>query len=108
MENWQSPYYINHLFELDFIHCSYKIAKEKNPAENARPRSAGGSKERASEAGLHITCFDFSSKDHLLLVVGTLCGGLYKCKLDMAVPIEGDNRRRIVITELFHEVLWIN
>ncbi|XP_031784115.1 WD repeat-containing protein 34-like [Nasonia vitripennis] len=68
----------------------YKIAKEKNPAEKARPHSASGSKDRAAEAGLSITCFDFSSKEANLFVVGTLCGGLYKCKLDQAVSVEGD------------------
>lgn len=71
------------------MHSSYKIAKEKNPAEMARPMSAGGTKERAQEAGLCITSFDFSSKDQYLMVVGTLCGGLYKCKIDTAVSIEG-------------------
>ena len=74
---------------IGFLYFSYKIAKEKNPAEKARPRSAGGSRERASEAGLHITCFDFSSKDQSVFVVGTLCGGLYRCMFDRAVPIEG-------------------
>ncbi|XP_011499211.1 PREDICTED: WD repeat-containing protein 34-like [Ceratosolen solmsi marchali] len=63
----------------------YKIAKEM-----ARPQSASGSRERASEAGLPITCFDFSSKDHSLLVVGTLCGGLYKCRIDNDISIQGD------------------
>lgn len=72
-----------------FFFFRFKIAKEKNPAEKVRPHSAGGSKERAGEAGLHITCFDFSTKDHNMFVVGTVCGGLYKCILDRAVSIEG-------------------
>lgn len=67
-----------------------KIAKEHNPAENSRPRSAGGTQERAVESGLCITTFDFSSKDLIFFVVGTLCGGIYKCSIDRVAPIEGD------------------
>ncbi|XP_076241568.1 cytoplasmic dynein 2 intermediate chain 2 [Calliopsis andreniformis] len=67
-----------------------KIAKEHNPVENSRPRSAGGTRERAVESGLCITTFDFSSRDPIFFIVGTLCGGIYKCSLDRIVPIEGD------------------
>ncbi|KAG7200836.1 hypothetical protein KM043_003205 [Ampulex compressa] len=69
----------------------FKLAKEHNPAENTRPRSAGGRRERAVESGLWITSFDFSSKDSTIFIVGTLCGGVYKCSLDRGVPIEGDD-----------------
>ncbi|XP_034179867.2 cytoplasmic dynein 2 intermediate chain 2 [Osmia lignaria lignaria] len=67
-----------------------KIAKEHNPVESSRPRSAGGSRERAVMSGLCITTFDFSSRDPIIFVVGTLCGGIYKCSLDHVAPIEGD------------------
>lgn len=66
-----------------------KIVKERNPVENARPRSAGGTRERAAEAGLCITSFDFSPKHPSIFVVGTLCGGIYKCSLDSVTSIEG-------------------
>lgn len=66
----------------------FKIVKERNPVESARPRSAGGS-ERAAEAGLCITSFDFSPKHPSIFIVGTLCGGIYKCSLDSVTPIEG-------------------
>lgn len=56
--------------------------------ESARPRSAGGS-ERAAEAGLCITSFDFSPRHSSIFVVGTLCGGIYKCSLDSVTAIEG-------------------
>ncbi|XP_033214253.1 WD repeat-containing protein 34-like [Belonocnema kinseyi] len=72
------------------LHKKFKVAKEHNPSENARPRSAGGNRERAVEAGLTITSFDFSSKDPSLFIVGTLCGGIYKCSIDQAVSVEGD------------------
>ncbi|XP_032665594.1 WD repeat-containing protein 34-like [Odontomachus brunneus] len=68
----------------------FKIVKERNPVENARPRSAGGTRERAAEAGLCITSFDFSPHHPSIFVVGTLCGGIYKCSLDSVTPIEGD------------------
>ncbi|KYQ52100.1 WD repeat-containing protein 34 [Trachymyrmex zeteki] len=71
------------------LHKRFKIVKERNPVENARPRSAGGS-ERAAEAGLCITSFDFSPKHPSIFIVGTLCGGIYKCSLDSITPIEGD------------------
>ncbi|XP_015602970.1 WD repeat-containing protein 34 isoform X2 [Cephus cinctus] len=71
-------------------HKRFKIAKEHNPSESTRPRSAGGSRERATEAGLSVTTFDFSTKDPMLFVVGTLCGGLYKCSVDRATPVEGN------------------
>ncbi|XP_012228082.1 cytoplasmic dynein 2 intermediate chain 2-like [Linepithema humile] len=73
------------------LHKRFKIVKERNPVENARPRSAGGTRERAAEAGLCITSFDFSPKHSSIFVVGTLCGGIYKCSLDSVTPIEGDN-----------------
>lgn len=72
------------------LHKRFKIVKERNPLENARPRSAGGTRERAAEAGLCITSFDFSPKHPSIFVVGTLCGGIYKCSLDSVTPIEGD------------------
>ncbi|XP_015116948.1 WD repeat-containing protein 34 [Diachasma alloeum] len=72
------------------LHNRYKIVKERNPTENTRPRSAGGRKERAAEAGLSITCLDFSLKNSIF-VVGTLCGGLYKCSLDSSIPVQGDD-----------------
>ncbi|KYN16811.1 PREDICTED: WD repeat-containing protein 34-like [Trachymyrmex cornetzi] len=71
------------------LHKRFKIVKERNPVENARPRSAGGS-ERAAEAGLCITSFNFSPKHSSIFLVGTLCGGIYKCSLDSITPIEGD------------------
>ncbi|OAD59890.1 WD repeat-containing protein 34 [Eufriesea mexicana] len=67
-----------------------KIVKEYNPRENSRPRSAGGTRERAMESGLCITAFDFSSRDPIFFIVGTLCGGIYKCSLDRVAPIEND------------------
>jgi len=72
------------------LHYRFKIVKERNPVENARPRSAGGS-ERAAEAGLCITSFDFSPKHPSIFIVGTLCGGIYKCSLDSITPIEGSH-----------------
>ncbi|XP_051174110.1 cytoplasmic dynein 2 intermediate chain 2-like [Leptopilina boulardi] len=68
----------------------FKVAKEHNPSESARPRSSGGTRERAIEAGLTITSFDFSSKDPSIFIVGTLCGGVYKCSVEQAVSVEGD------------------
>ncbi|XP_020293566.1 WD repeat-containing protein 34-like isoform X2 [Pseudomyrmex gracilis] len=72
------------------LHKRFKIVKERNPVESVRPRSAGGTRERAAEAGLCITSFDFSPKHPSIFVVGTLCGGIYKCSLDSVTPIEGD------------------
>ncbi|KAL0103686.1 hypothetical protein PUN28_017742 [Cardiocondyla obscurior] len=72
------------------LHKRFKIAKERNPIENARPRSSGGTRERAAEAGLCITSFDFSLKHPSIFIVGTLCGGIYKCSLDSVTPIEED------------------
>ncbi|KAM0736419.1 Cytoplasmic dynein 2 intermediate chain 2 [Formica fusca] len=72
------------------LHKRFKIVKERNPVENARPRSAGGTRERAAEAGLCITSFDFSPRHPSIFVVGTLCGGIYKCSLDSVTSIEGD------------------
>ncbi|XP_011643921.1 WD repeat-containing protein 34-like, partial [Pogonomyrmex barbatus] len=72
------------------LHKRFKIVKERNPVESARPRSAGGTRERAAEAGLCITSFDFSPRHPSIFVVGTLCGGIYKCSLDSVTPIEGD------------------
>lgn len=72
------------------LHKRFKIIKEHNPIENSRPRSAGGTRERAAEAGLCITSFDFSWKDPNIFIVGTLCGGIYKCSLDRMSLIEGD------------------
>lgn len=40
------------------------------------------------ESGLCITAFDFSSRDPIFFIVGTLCGGIYKCSLDRVAPIE--------------------
>ncbi|KZC13094.1 WD repeat-containing protein 34 [Dufourea novaeangliae] len=68
-----------------------KVAKEHNPIENTRPRSSGGTRERAIESGLCITAFDFSFKHPVFFIVGTLCGGIYKCSLDRVAPIEGSN-----------------
>ena len=70
------------------LYKKFKVAKEHNPAESLRPRSSGGRKERAVEAGLSITSLDFSSKDSTIFIVGTLCGGLYKCSVDQAAPID--------------------
>ncbi|XP_012289001.1 WD repeat-containing protein 34 isoform X2 [Orussus abietinus] len=75
-------------FTIVKLHKRFKVAKEHNPSESARPRSAGGKRERAIEAGLSITCLDFSTKDTTLFIVGTLCGGLYKCSEVRAIPIE--------------------
>ncbi|XP_050452543.1 cytoplasmic dynein 2 intermediate chain 2-like isoform X2 [Cataglyphis hispanica] len=72
------------------LHKRFKIVKERNPVENARPRSAGGTRERAAEAGLCITSFDFSPRHSSIFIVGTLCGGIYKCSLDSVTSIEGD------------------
>lgn len=72
------------------LHKRFKIIKEHNPIWNSRPRSAGGTHERATEAGLCITNFDFSWKDPTIFIAGTLCGGIYKCSLDRVSPIEGD------------------
>ncbi|XP_014486822.1 PREDICTED: WD repeat-containing protein 34-like [Dinoponera quadriceps] len=68
----------------------FKIVKERNPVENARPRSATGTRERAAEAGLWITSFDFCPQFPSIFIVGTLCGGIYKCSLDSVTPIEGN------------------
>ncbi|XP_066581276.1 cytoplasmic dynein 2 intermediate chain 2-like [Prorops nasuta] len=75
-------------FTMTKLHKKFKLSKEHNPVENSRPRSAGGRRERAAEGGLCITSFDFSSKRPLIFIVGTLCGGLYKCSLDRNTPIE--------------------
>ncbi|XP_011166042.1 cytoplasmic dynein 2 intermediate chain 2 [Solenopsis invicta] len=72
-------------------HKRFKIVKERNPVESARPRSAGSTRERAAEAGLCITSFDFSPRHPSIFVVGTLCGGIYKCSLDSVTPVEGDD-----------------
>lgn len=72
-----------------FLRFRLKIVKERNPVESARPRSASGTRERAAEAGLCITSFDFSPKHPSIFIVGTLCGGIYKCSLDSVTPIEG-------------------
>ncbi|GAB1865595.1 WD repeat-containing protein 34 [Camponotus japonicus] len=72
------------------LYKRFKIVKERNPVENARPRSAGGTRERAAEAGLCITSFDFSPAHPSIFIVGTLCGGIYKCSLDSVTSIEGD------------------
>lgn len=74
---------------MSIAYFRFKIVKERNPVENARPRSAGGTRERAAEAGLCITSFDFSPGHPSIFVVGTLCGGIYKCSLDSVTPIEG-------------------
>jgi len=79
------------LFTQYLSRYSFKIIKERNPVENARPRSAGGTRERAAEAGLCITSFDFSPRHSSIFVVGTLCGGIYKCSLDGVTPIEGSH-----------------
>ncbi|XP_076650747.1 cytoplasmic dynein 2 intermediate chain 2 [Halictus rubicundus] len=78
-------------FTIAHVYTRLKIAKEHNPIENIRPRSAGGSRERAVESGLCITTFDFSSVDPIFFIVGTLCGGIYKCSIERIAPIEGDN-----------------
>ncbi|XP_012539103.1 WD repeat-containing protein 34 isoform X1 [Monomorium pharaonis] len=72
------------------LHKRFKIVKERNPVESARPQSASGTRERAAEAGLCITSFDFSPRHPSIFVVGTLCGGIYKCSLDSVTSIEGD------------------
>nr|XP_033324896.1 WD repeat-containing protein 34-like [Megalopta genalis]XP_033324897.1 WD repeat-containing protein 34-like [Megalopta genalis] len=77
-------------FTIAHVYTRLKIAKEHNPIENRRPRSAGGSRERAVESGLCITTFDFSSVDPIFFIVGTLCGGIYKCSVERIAPIEGD------------------
>lgn len=69
----------------------FKIIKEYNPSEKTRPSSSGGSRQCAAEAGLCITCFDFSHQDSSILIVGTLCGGIYKCNTNTTVDIQGDN-----------------
>lgn len=82
-----------------FSRCSsfrFKIRKEHNPSEKTRPRSAGGRHERAVEPGLAITTLDFSAKDPTTFVVGTLCGGLYKCNIDRGIPVEGTLRRAVL------------
>ncbi|KAK0161406.1 hypothetical protein PV327_009879 [Microctonus hyperodae] len=73
------------------LHQRYKIFKEHNPAENLRPRSAGSRRERAIETGLSITSMDFSSKNPIIFIVGTLCGGLYKCSSEAVTKIQGDD-----------------
>lgn len=82
--------YHQFLFPVEyFFPFRFKIIKEHNPIENSRPRSTGGTRERAAEAGLCITSFDFSWKDPNIFIVGTLCGGIYKCSLDRMSLIEG-------------------
>lgn len=71
-------------------HSRLKISKEHNPSEKTRPRSASGRRERAVEPGLSVTAHHFSPKDPNTFVVGTLCGGLYKCNIDQAISVEGD------------------
>lgn len=78
-------------FTMSNLYKRYKIIKEHNPAENTRPQSSGGRKERAAEAGLSITCIDFSIKYPSIFIAGTLCGGVYKCSLDSTTSIQGDN-----------------
>ncbi|XP_017886310.1 WD repeat-containing protein 34-like [Ceratina calcarata] len=70
-----------------------KVAKEHDQTESSRTRSAGGTREaRAVEPGSCVTTFDFSSKDPMFFVVGTLSGGLYKCTMDPVVPtVQGDD-----------------
>ncbi|XP_034939658.1 WD repeat-containing protein 34-like [Chelonus insularis] len=68
----------------------FKIVKEYNPAENSRPPSAGGRQERATEPGLYITCLELCLKSFENFIVGTLCGGLYKCSINATSPIQGD------------------
>ncbi|XP_043289383.1 cytoplasmic dynein 2 intermediate chain 2-like [Venturia canescens] len=70
------------------VHKRFKISKEHNPAENSRPRSSSGKRERAVEAGLSLTCLDFSLISPGIFVVGTLCGGIYKCSLENPIPID--------------------
>ncbi|KOC71025.1 WD repeat-containing protein 34 [Habropoda laboriosa] len=77
-------------FTIARVYKRLKVVKEHNPIESSRPRSAGGTRERAVESGLCITTFDFSSRDPIFFIVGTLCGGIYKCSLDRIAPIEGD------------------
>ncbi|XP_031843226.1 cytoplasmic dynein 2 intermediate chain 2 [Nomia melanderi] len=77
-------------FTIADLYTRLKIAKEHNPIENVRPRSAGGTRERAEECGLCITTFDFSSSDPIFFIAGTLCGGIYKCSIHRVAPIEGD------------------
>ncbi|KAG8034017.1 hypothetical protein G9C98_008498 [Cotesia typhae] len=69
----------------------FKIIKEHNPAENSRPPSASGRHERTFEPGLSITCLDISYKNNEIFIVGTLCGGLYKCSFNATTPVQGDN-----------------
>lgn len=66
----------------------FKISKEHNPAESSRPRSSGGKRERAVEAGLSLTGLDFSLMSPGIFIVGTLCGGIYKCSLENPIPID--------------------
>lgn len=77
-------------FTIARVYKRLKVIKEHNPIENTRPRSASGTRERAAECGLCITTFDFSSRDPIFFIVGTLCGGIYKCSLDRVAPIEND------------------
>ncbi|KAL7294875.1 hypothetical protein TKK_0011799 [Trichogramma kaykai] len=80
-----------HRLTINFTQSStqkkYKILKEKNLTEKSALGNEG--EDKNAEAGLHITSFDFSAKDHKVFVVGTLCGRLYKCNLDQTIPIEG-------------------
>ncbi|XP_046482998.1 cytoplasmic dynein 2 intermediate chain 2 isoform X3 [Neodiprion pinetum] len=71
------------------LYKRFKISKEHNPSEKTRPRSASGKKERAVEPGLCITAFNFSTIDQTTFVLGTLCGGLYRCNIDQGTPVEG-------------------
>ncbi|CAD1473974.1 unnamed protein product, partial [Heterotrigona itama] len=77
-------------FTIARVYKRLKVIKEHNPIENSRPCSASGTRERAVECGLCITTFDFSSRDPIFFIVGTLCGGIYKCSLDRIAPIEND------------------
>ncbi|XP_046746327.1 cytoplasmic dynein 2 intermediate chain 2-like isoform X3 [Diprion similis] len=71
------------------LYKRFKISKEHNPSEKTRPRSASGRKERAVEPGLCITALNFSTIDQTIFVLGTLCGGLYRCNIDHGTPVEG-------------------
>ncbi|XP_057320446.1 cytoplasmic dynein 2 intermediate chain 2-like [Microplitis mediator] len=68
----------------------FKIIKEHNPVENSRPPSASGRYERTIEPGLSITCLDISYKNNDIFIIGTLCGGLYKCSFNATTPVQGD------------------
>ncbi|XP_044581779.1 cytoplasmic dynein 2 intermediate chain 2-like isoform X1 [Cotesia glomerata] len=86
--------YVNKLidnFTNSKLQNRFKIIKEHNPAENSRPPSASGRHERTLEPGLSITCLDISYKNNEIFIVGTLCGGMYKCNFNATTPVQGDN-----------------